>query len=63
MAFVHEETVTIKFSQLAKSKEQISSIVQDELLVALEQVCQELVGSSIVAEVVNNQSKESDDHR
>lgn len=50
MAKIIEEIVVIKFSKLVKSDTQ-ETIVSADIQAALEQVAQELVGSSIIVEV------------
>lgn len=53
MAKIVENTVIIKFSKLAKHTDKdTANIVNEEIQLALEQVAQELVGDSIVVEVV-----------
>jgi len=51
MAKIYEEVVVIKLSRLVKDSEEVSSIVNNETLGALEQVAQELVGAGTVVEV------------
>lgn len=51
MAKVHEEVVVIKLSKLVKNNDKIENVVTDEIISALEQVAQELVGADIIAEV------------
>jgi len=53
MAKIVEDVVVIKFSKIVKDSEsENSGIVSDEILAALEQVAQELVGDTAVVEVV-----------
>lgn len=51
MAKVHEEVVVIKLSKLVKNDQEMKNIANDEVVAALEQVAQELVGDSIIVEV------------
>ena len=51
MAKIHEEVLVIKLSKLVKNNQGEDSLVTDEILSALEQVAQELVGNDIVVEV------------
>ena len=51
MAKIIEEIVVIKFSKLVKGETQ-EKIVSADIQAALEQVAQELVGDSVVVEVV-----------
>jgi hypothetical protein len=52
MAKIVESVVVIKFSKIVKDAEtESSSIVGPDIQAALEQVAQELVGSSVVVEV------------
>jgi hypothetical protein len=50
MAIVHEETLVIKFSRLARQNQTIPAVVTPEILSALEQVAQELAGDGVVVE-------------
>ncbi len=52
MAKIVEDVIVIKFSKIVKDNEQGSSIASSEVQLALEQVAQELVGDSVVVEVV-----------
>jgi hypothetical protein len=52
MAKIVEELVIIKFSKLVKDDTANSSITGEEVQIALEQVAQELVGDSIIVEVI-----------
>jgi hypothetical protein len=53
MAKIHEEVVVIKLSKLVKDDVSTSGLlVNDDILSALEQVAQELVGDSVVVEVM-----------
>lgn len=53
MAKIYEEVVVIKLSKLVKSDKDIKagSLVSKDLVSALEQVSQELVGENVVVEV------------
>lgn len=53
MAKIVEETVTIKLSRLVKTgeKESKEKMTNAEIMSALEQVAQELVGDGVVVEV------------
>lgn len=51
MAKIIEDVILIKFSRIVKDHEALEhSIIGDEVLQALEQVAQELVGSGVVVE-------------
>ena len=53
MAKIVEDVLVIKFSKIVKDSESDSSgIAGSEIQTALEQVAQELVGDSVVVEVV-----------
>lgn len=51
MAKIYEEAIVIKLSKLIKSGEDPQSLTNPEILAALEQVAQELVGSGVVVEI------------
>lgn len=51
MAQIHEEVIVIKLSKLVKGDGGTQSIVTADIVSALEQVAQELVGDAIVVEV------------
>lgn len=51
MAKIHEEVLVIKLSKLVRNEETTDSVATDEVIAALEQVAQELVGSAVVVEV------------
>lgn len=52
MAKIHEEIIVIKISRLIKGDKDIPDVAaNEELLNALEQVAQELVGETVVVEV------------
>jgi hypothetical protein len=52
MAKIIEDVLVIKFSKIVKDSEEGSSIAGSDIQSALEQVAQELVGDSVVVEVV-----------
>ncbi len=52
MAKIIEDVLVIKFSKIVKDSEEGSSIAGSDIQAALEQVAQELVGDSVVVEVV-----------
>jgi hypothetical protein len=52
MAKIVEDVIVIKFSKIVKDSEAGSSIAGSDIQAALEQVAQELVGDSVVVEVV-----------
>ncbi len=53
MAKIVEEVLVVKFSKIIKDSESdTASLLSDEIQAAIEQVAQELVGDSIVVEVV-----------
>jgi len=51
MARVQAEAVAITFSKLVKSTDTGTEIITDDILVALEQVAEELAGAGIIVEV------------
>ncbi len=55
MAQIHEEVILIKLSKLVKtgtaSSLDLRSIANEEVITALEQVVQELVGDSVIVEI------------
>lgn len=51
MARIYEETVVVKLSKLAKDTEVTPIIATEDVIAALEQVAQELVGDHVIAEV------------
>jgi hypothetical protein len=51
MARVQAEAVAITFSKLVKSTDPDTAIITDDILVALEQVAEELAGAGIIVEV------------
>ncbi len=53
MAKIISENIVVSFSKIVKdSTSEAESLVSDEVLSALEQVAQELVGDSVIVEVV-----------
>lgn len=52
MAKIIEDVLVIKFSKIVKDSDTGSSITSPDIQQALEQVAQELVGESVVVEVV-----------
>ena len=52
MAKIVEDVIVIKFSKIVKDSEECSSVATADVQAALEQVAQELVGDSVVVEVV-----------
>jgi len=52
MAKIIEDVLVIKFSKIVKDSEEGSSIAGSDVQAALEQVAQELVGDTVVVEVV-----------
>jgi hypothetical protein len=53
MAKIVEDVLVIKFSKIVKDSEEGSTIAGSDVQAALEQVAQELVGDSVVVEVVS----------
>ena len=53
MAKIVEDVLVIKFSKIVKDSEEGSTIAGSDVQTALEQVAQELVGDSVVVEVVS----------
>jgi hypothetical protein len=51
MAKIHEEIVVIKLSKLVRDDAAAEHIASDDIITALQQVAEELTGSSIVVEV------------
>lgn len=58
MARIYEETVIIKMSKLIKDTEVTPMIATEEVVTALEQVAQELVGEHVIAEIIKIGSQE-----
>ena len=52
MAKIVEDVLIIKFSKIVKDSDAGSSITSPDIQAALEQVAQELVGETVVVEVV-----------
>jgi len=53
MAKIGEDVLVIKFSKIVKDSEgEVTSVANHDVQQALEQVAQELVGDSVVVEVV-----------
>ena len=52
MAKIVTESIVITFSKIVKDNDSGTSITSPEILAALEQVSQELIGDSVVVEVV-----------
>ena len=52
MAKIVEEMVVVKFSRIVKDSADTDALVSEEIEQALEQVAQELVGDSVVVEVL-----------
>lgn len=52
MAKIVEDVVLVKFSRLVKDGATDSRLVSDEITATIEQVVQELVGDSVVVEIV-----------
>ena len=52
MAKIVEDVLIIKFSKIVKDSDAGSTITGPDIQAALEQVAQELVGDSVVVEVV-----------
>ena len=52
MAKIVEDVIVIKFSKIVKDSEEGTSVASPDIEAALEQVAQELVGNSVVVEVV-----------
>ena len=52
MAKIVTESIVITFSKIVKDNDSGTSITNPEIQTALEQVAQELIGDSVVVEVV-----------
>jgi hypothetical protein len=52
MAKIVEDVIVIKFSKIVKDSEEGTSVASPDIEAALEHVAQELVGDSVVVEVV-----------
>ncbi len=53
MAKIQEEIIAIKLSKLVKDSSELKSLSTNELILALEQVTQELFGNDVVVEVIS----------
>lgn len=51
MAKLQEEVLVIKLSKLVKNDSNEKSMITEDIINALEQVSQELVGNSVIVEV------------
>ena len=51
MAQIKEEIIVIRFSQLVRDGAEITPRVTEELITALAQVAEELVGAGVVVEI------------
>ena len=51
MTQIHEEVIVIKLSKLVKSGTEAGVLASVDVVAALEQVVQELVGDSVIVEV------------
>ena len=51
MAKIHEEVLVVKLSQLVRNDSEEPSVITEEIVAALEQVVQELVGQQVIVEV------------
>jgi hypothetical protein len=55
MAKIQEELIVIKLSKLHKdSQTQTSNLANDDIIVGLEAVVQELVGTDVIVEVIQD---------
>tara|TARA_R110000822_G_scaffold252675_1_gene379287 strand:- start:915 stop:1079 length:165 start_codon:yes stop_codon:yes gene_type:complete len=52
MAKIQEEIIAIKVSKLVKDSGAEQSLINSEIVLALEQVAQELFGDNVVVEVI-----------
>lgn len=52
MAKIVEEVLLVKFSKIVKDNTEPSDLLADDVQSAIEQVAQELVGDSIIVEVL-----------
>ena len=52
MAKIVEDVIIIKFSKLVKDNTDIQGLAGQDIQQALEQVAQELVGDSVIVEVI-----------
>lgn len=51
MAKIHEEVIVVKVSKLIKNDDDATALINDDVVTALEQVAQELLGDSVIVEV------------
>ena len=51
MAKIHEEIVVIKLSKLVKDSDTTTKLAVDDVVLALQSVAEELLGSGVVVEV------------
>jgi hypothetical protein len=51
MAQIHEEVIIIKLSKLVKTGTDVGVLASQDIIAALEQVVQELVGDTVIVEV------------
>lgn len=51
MAKIHEEVVVVKVSKLIKNDGDTTVLINDDVVTALEQVAQELLGDSVIVEM------------
>lgn len=51
MAKIQEEIIVIKFSQLVKDGVESQSPITEDVIAALTQVAEELVGSGVIVEI------------
>jgi len=54
MAKIQEELIIIKLSRLHKDNDSMGSIAGEEIIAGLEVVVQELVGGSVIVEVIQD---------
>lgn len=52
MAKIVEDVVLLKFSRLVKDEAADSRLIDEEVCASIEQVAQEIVGDSIIVEIV-----------
>lgn len=51
MAKIHEEVIVVKVSKLVKNDDDVAALINEDVVTALEQVAQELLGDSVIVEV------------
>lgn len=51
VAKIHEEVIVVKVSKLIKNDDDATALINDDVVTALEQVAQELLGDSVIVEV------------